>query len=192
MSRLPLMPLLRTVFVVLAFAAPFTTPLAQAGQVYKWTDDRGVVNYSTTPPSARKSTPVDVAPAATAVGEARSTGEAEYWRARSQREAASELTLERVRRETEELRQVKLRQEIVAAETAAREKSAAQLARDQCRSERRVDCDSNRAGVAASMQLAYPVVVVVRRPAAVSTTPYFSVTSNFTPGFSKPLVYSTR
>ena len=184
--------------LLLASMGLLATPLCHAQQVYKWTDDKGVVNYTTIPPSQRKSTSVDVAPAAAAVGEARSTGEAEYWRARSQREAASELTLERVRRETEELRQAKLRQEIAAAETAAREKTAAQLARDQCRSERRVDCESPAAnnwpgsgGYTTASLYPAPQYIIVSRSAAARapTRPYFSVTPHFTPGYSIPLIY---
>lgn len=43
--------------VALAAALVFG-PFAEA-QVYKWVDDKGVVNYSSTPPEKRKSTKLD-------------------------------------------------------------------------------------------------------------------------------------
>ena len=39
-------------------AALLFGPFAEA-QVYKWVDDKGVVNYSSTPPEKRKSTKLD-------------------------------------------------------------------------------------------------------------------------------------
>ena len=46
--------------LAVAFAWP---AVAQANTVYKWTDQRGVVNYSTTPPSAgQRASTVDISP----------------------------------------------------------------------------------------------------------------------------------
>lgn len=163
---------------------------APAATVYKWVDEKGVVNYTTTPPDKRKSATVDTAPAVEGKALPLDYNEARYWRERSQREALRELREERQRGETEALRQARLRQEMAAADAQARQKSFAQLVQEQCRSERRVDCENG--GYAASMAYAYPPVAVITRPAGVITIPptTFSVTSNFTPGFSKPLVYS--
>jgi hypothetical protein len=178
---------------------------APAATVYKWVDEKGVVNYTTTPPSNRMAAAVDVAPAVAGQGGTGGDGEACYWRERAQREAASGLEQDRLRRETEQLRQSKLRQEMAAAEAASKQKTAAQLAYEQCRSERRVDCETllglggapgyalgYASGGIGSSLYAYPPVVVTRRRAVPAPTgPYFSVTSNFTPGFSTPLIYAT-
>ena len=177
----------------------FATCAVSAATVYKWVDEKGVVNYTTTPPANRKAAEVDVAPAVAARGEQGAPAdydEARYWRARSEREAASAATLERMRRETEQLHQAALRQQSAVAAHAASQKTAAQLAIEQCQRERRVDCDASGGypgGDYGRSPYAYPQVVVTRGPAAAApAAPYFSVTPNFTPGFSKPLVYSNR
>jgi hypothetical protein len=163
-----------------------------AATVYKWVDEKGVVNYTTTPPSNRKTATVDVAPAVAGQGVVMDFDEARYWRARNARETASNMEHDRLRRDTEQLRQTRLRQEIAAAESDARQKSAAQLALDQCRRERRVDCETNPTGTFGTSLYPYPqVVVVARRPAAATASgSYFSVTPNFTPGYSSPQIYS--
>ena len=185
-------------------AAPFATPLAHAQQVYKWTDEKGVVNYTTTPPSQRKSAVVDVAPAVAGQAVLMDAGAARDWRARHQRESASEMTLERMRRDTEALRQTKLRQEIAAAETAARQnlatqRSAIERAIEQCRSERRVDCESpatgnlpGGGGYATASPVANPQFIIVNRSTVTRAPagPYFSTTRQFTPGYSIPQIYS--
>lgn len=176
----------------LTAAAALSAPMATGATVYKWIDENGVVNYTTTPPApsrAAKVATVEVAPPAEVRGAAQDNGEAQYWRARAEREAARDLAEQRLRRETEELRQVKLRQDIVAADTEARKKSAAQVAYEQCRAERRVDCDSNAAvavGGVLATSVVYPQVVVIARPtrSVAVQKPYFSSPPNFTPGFS--------
>ena len=176
----------------LTAASALSAPVATGATVYKWVDENGVVNYTTTPPApsrAAKVATVEVAPPAEARSAAQDNGEAQYWRARAEREAARDLAEQRLRRETEELRQVKLRQDIVAADTEARKKSAAQIAYEQCRAERRVDCESTAALAGAGMlatSTLYPPVVVIARPtrAVVVQKPYFSSPPTFTPGFS--------
>ena len=184
--------------LALGAAVLLAAPVAHAQQVYKWTDEKGVVNYTTTPPSLRKAAVVDVAPAVTGKGVLMDYDEARYWRARDQRESASEMTMERMRRDTETLRQTRLRQEIASAEAAAQQKSATQRAIDQCRSERRVDCESPAAnnwpgggGYVTSTLYPSPQFIIVNRAAVTPapSRPYFSVTPNFTPGFSNPLIY---
>lgn len=164
-----------------------------AATVYKWTDEKGVVNYTTVPPDRRPAQAIDAAPAVEGKGQGAGYDEARYWRERAQREALRDLQGERLQSETELLRQQRLRQEIAAAEAQAKQKSEAQLRQEQCRAERRVDCDSAPYGGAMYGYGGYaPGVVVVQRlgraPAPASS--FFSITSNFTPGFSKPLVYS--
>lgn len=163
-----------------------------ASTVYKWVDEKGVVNYTTTPPPggrAGKPTVVDVAPAVAGNSSGADNAEAQYWRARAEREAARDLAEERQRRETEALRQARLRQELAAADKDAAKKTAAQVAAEQCRAERRIDCDTNPAVLAGGVlaaTLVYPQVVVVARRATAPATPrpYFSSPPNFTPGFS--------
>lgn len=169
---------------------------APASTVYKWVDQNGVVNYTTTPPSNARSkvATVDVAPAVRGIAPVQDNAEAQYWRARTEREVASEMALERQRRDTESLRQAGLHQQLAAAENEARKKTAVQAAYEQCRAERRVDCDANTGiaagkGYAVGMTyplVAYPQVVIVARPAVrpVSPVPYFSSPPTFTPGFS--------
>ena len=166
---------------------------ALAATVYKWTDEKGVVNYTTVAPDKRPAQAIDAAPAVEGKGQGASYDEARYWRERAQREALRDLQGERLQSETELLRQQRLRQEIAAAEAQSRQKTEAQLRLEQCRAERRVDCDSAAYGGAMYGYGGYaPGVLVVQRlgraPAPASS--YFSITSNFTPGFSKPLVYS--
>ena len=190
------MPLSRTVLMCCCLlAAASISASASASTVYKWVDENGVVNYTTTPPldgragKAAKAAVVDVAPAVTGRATATDTGEAAYWRARAEREAARDLAEERQRRETEALRQARLRQELAAADKDAAKKTAAQVAAEQCRAERRIDCDTNPvvlAGGLLAATLVYPHVVVVARPATAPAAPrpYFSSPPNFTPGFS--------
>ena len=165
-----------------------------AATVYKWTDEKGVVNYTTTPPpESRKAKMIDAAPALNVVAANADYDESRYWRDRRQRETLRDLRDERLRGETEALRQARLRQEIALAEAQANQKSAADIAFEQCKAQRRVDCESTLFGLGGaygSAAVSYPVGV--RRRAGLTTVPptVFSITSNFTPGFSKPLVYT--
>ena len=183
--------------LVLGVVAPAAT---LAATVYKWTDEKGVVNYTTVPPDKRPAQAIDAAPAVEGKSQGAGYDEARYWRDRAQREALRDLQGERLQSETELLRQQRLRQEIAAVDAQSRQKSAVQLIQEQCRAERRVDCDSTPYGGAAYGGAVYgygyggyaPAVVVVQRPRRAPTPvpPLFSITPNFTPGFSKPLVYS--
>ena len=181
--------------LVLGVIAPAA---AFAAIVYKWTDEKGVVNYTTVPPEKRPAQAIDAAPAVEGKGQGAGYDEARYWRERAQREALRDLHGERLQSETELLRQQRLRQEIAAAEVQSRQKTEAQLRQEQCRAERRVDCDSAPYGGAPYGAALYgyggyaPGVVVVQRlgRASAPASSFFSITSDFTPGFSKPLVYS--
>lgn len=184
---------MNTAKILMMLACLLVVSAAPASTVYKWIDEKGVVNYTTTPPpqDGRSGKPavLEVAPAVGARGAAADTGEAHYWRARAEREAARDLAEARMRRETEELRQARLRQQLAAAERDATKKTAAQAAVEQCRAERRIDCE-NAPGMASGGVIAaapaYPQVVVVTRAARapVAQPPYFSSPPNFTPGFS--------
>ncbi len=176
---------------ILLFA---TVLVAHATTVYRWVDEKGVVNYTNTPPpAARKAATIDASPAVAGQGEVLSGEEARYWRARNQREALRDATEQRMQRETVQLQQARVQQEMALAEARAREKSQWQSAVDQCKSQRHVDCETAPYGP--THRRAAPVVIVARpgvNPFPSTGAPYFSVTPNFTPGFSQPLVYSTR
>ena len=173
------------------------TPAAAASTVYKWVDEKGIVNYTTTPPPAqRKAAVIDVAPAVTGRGALLDENDARYAYARDLREAASQMELNRLRSDNEQLRQLQLRQETAAAQRAARDQAAMQQAIERCRSLRHVDCETNPypAGSTLDPNWLYPYrqIVVVRRPPGVTPLPrpYFSTTPAFTPGYSIAPGYS--
>ena len=104
-------------------------PFAEA-QVYKWVDEKGVVNYSSTPPEKRKSTRLDEENGRLSTVES-------YDYARnlpSPRERALQDRVDRLEQEAARNRQ-----------TAAQQEAAAQQAqlqwREACIAQRRVDCD---------------------------------------------------
>jgi len=183
--------LLAGAFGILLMAAALA---AQATTVYRWVDEKGVVNYTTAPPpAARKAATIDASPAVAGQGDILSGEEARYWRARNQREALRDATEQRMQRETVQLQQTRATQEMARAEARSREKSQWQSAVDQCKSQRHVDCETAPYGP--THRHPAPVVIVARpgvNPFPSTGAPYFSVTANFTPGFSKPLVYTTR
>lgn len=118
----------------------------QADTVYKWTDQRGVVNYSTTPPSTgQRASTVDISPSVGLPADA-SAEEVRAWREKRERELASEKReLESMRRsrEAEQARTDQNRQQLAMADRENQAAEARRLAaRDQCLRERRVDCDS--------------------------------------------------
>lgn len=152
----------------LAIAAALLAPTwsALAATVYKWVDEKGVVNYSTAPPpAARNTVAINAAPALESVGLSASDEEARYWREKRQRETLRESRDYqdlRLRRETEELRQSQIRQQMqLAAQTASADDERRRQAREQCLRERRVDCDG---GGIANYSPYYPAPVVVRAP----------------------------
>jgi hypothetical protein len=128
--------------------------------VFKWTDERGVVNYSTAPPpQARKVVAVNAAPALEAHMSAEDE-EGRYWRERRQRETLRELEEARERRETRALREAQLRHsQSLATQAAMRDDEARRAWREQCLRERRVDCDAPSSWTTAYV----PAPVVVRR-----------------------------
>ena len=132
-----------------------------ATTVYKWTDDKGVTNYTTDPPpGARKAVAVNAAPALENRNYA-GDEEARYWRERNLRESVRDLEEMRLRRETEAERQGGMRRQAASAtQAASADDERRRLAREQCLRERRVDCDGG--GYAGGYY--YPPVVVLRAP----------------------------
>lgn len=139
-------PAASPVWMVAALLAAAAVQAAPASSVYKWVDEKGIVNYTTTPPPAqRKAAVVDVAPAVTGRSALQGYSDLSYYRDLSYswaRDAAGQAELERMRSQGEQTRQAQSRQEL-AAQRTARSQAANQQAIDRCRSQRHVDCDSN-------------------------------------------------
>ncbi len=138
---------------------------AAASTVFKWVDEKGVVNYATAPPAAaRNLVAINATPAIVSTGYQSGDEEARYWRERRLRESLREARDDqdlRLRRETEELRQVQIRQQMqLAAQSATSDDQRQRLAREQCLRERRIDCDGLGGGAIAY----YPAPFVARVP----------------------------
>ena len=134
---------------------------AAANTVFKWVDEKGVVNYATAPPpAARNLVAINATPAIVSTGLQAGDEEARYWRARRLRESLRDSRDDqdvRLRRETEELRQVQIRQQMqLAAQSATSDEQRQRQAREQCLRERRIDCDGG-GGISY-----YPAPIVVR------------------------------
>jgi hypothetical protein len=103
-------------------------PAAHA-EIYKWVDDKGVVNYSTTPPTNRKSVKLDEEQGRVSTIEAY-----DYSRGAPKREQALQERVARLEQEVARGRQT-------AALDAAAAAEAYRVWREQCFAQRRVDCD---------------------------------------------------
>ena len=148
--------------LAVAFAWP---AVAQANTVYKWTDQRGVVNYSTTPPSAgQRASTVDISPSVGLPADA-STEEVLAWREKRERALANdkrELESMRRSRELEQARSDQNRQQLAMADREIQAAEARrQAARDQCLRERRVDCDNPNSQFTTAQGT---TTVIARRP----------------------------
>jgi len=110
-------------------------PLATLAQVYKWTDDKGVVNYSSSPPDNRKSQKLDEDKGRVSTIEAQDLSRSEAVR----REQALKERVDRLEQDAERNRQSATAQELAAAE-------AQRQWRARCITERRTDCDDPYAG----------------------------------------------
>jgi hypothetical protein len=141
---------------------------ASAADLYKWVDDKGVVTYSNTPPTAKRPTKIEAVPERVSVY----TPDAELNKAMSpdiRRDAKianleNQLAAERRARQT------------VAQSPRTGVNERREAAYERCVSERGVDCDAVRNGSSSSYGAAYlPYVVVGSRvppqPFAVLSTP---------------------
>jgi hypothetical protein len=115
--------------LVLLAAALALAPAAHA-DVYKWVDEKGVVNYSSSAPEKRKSVKLDEDNGRV------STIQSDYARddVTTQRERALQQRVARLEQEAALSRQTAAQQEAVAQE-------AYRQWREQCFAQRRVDCD---------------------------------------------------
>jgi hypothetical protein len=112
-------------------AALWVAPLAEA-QVYKWVDERGVVNYSTTPPANRPSTKVD-----------EDSGRVSTIRAPDQ-----SRTQETQRERALQQRVDELERDAASRQSPPQQDIAAQRqSREDCLAQRRIDCDDPSRGL---------------------------------------------
>jgi hypothetical protein len=116
---------------VIALGITLALPLAAPAQVYKWTDDKGVVNYSSTPPDNRKSQKLDEDKGRVSTIEAQDLSKAEA----ASRERALRNRVDRLEQDAERNRQTAAAQDVANAE-------AFRQWRERCISERRTDCDN--------------------------------------------------
>jgi len=123
--------LMASVAVSILAAALAALAPAALGQVYKWVDDKGVINYSSTPPGNRKSQVVDEDKGRVSTIEAPDYPKAETAR----RERALQDRVDRLEQDASRNRQSAAAQDAGSAE-------AYRQWRERCIAERRTDCDN--------------------------------------------------
>jgi phage tail sheath protein FI len=163
-----------TLAAVLLAAAPVWA------QVYKWVDDKGVVNYSSQPPANRKSALLD--PNSVSV----STYTPEDTPTRAETNASVRMLTERIASLERKLEAERYtRQNLAEAQTTALERR-----HEQCLRDRRIDCD--HAGID-PYYAPYGPTVVVFRP-RLRTRPFVPARSAliFTPKPSRLMFAPTR
>jgi hypothetical protein len=128
MVRNSLMSIRRARLVALGIL--LVSPLAALAQVYKWTDDKGVVNYSSTPPDNRKSQKLDEDKGRVSTIEAQDFSKTDAAR----REQALKERVDRLEQDAQRNRQTATAQEFAAVE-------AQRQWRERCIADRRTDCD---------------------------------------------------
>lgn len=122
-------------------------------EIYKWVDDNGVTHYAGTPPATGKARKLDPATLTVSVYQAPPKDE--------QARKLAALQSQRIARLEQQLQAERL----ARLSQQASHRSDAELAREQCLKERRVDCDSGRDGVPASptfFTVAAPTYAIAR------------------------------
>ena len=119
----------RVPLVALGVALAF--PLVALAQVYKWIDDKGVTNYSSTPPDNRKSEKLDEDKGRVSTIEAYDASKGDAGR----REQALKDRVARLEEDAQRNRQTAAAQDVASAE-------AYRQWRERCIADRRTDCDS--------------------------------------------------
>ena len=115
----------------LLLAAALVAAPATYGQVYKWTDDKGVTNYSSTPPDNRKSQKLDEDKGRVSTIEAYDASKSDAAR----REQALKDRMDRLEQDAQRNRQTAAAQDAMSAE-------AYRQWRERCIADRRTDCDN--------------------------------------------------
>jgi len=182
--------------VVKAVAAGLALTLAggaSASTVYKWTDERGVVNYSTAPPpDARRPVAINTAFAIENRDPA-ALEEARYWREKRQREALRDVEERRVRREAEEGRDALVWRQAYAASLAAEAASnQRRQAYDQCMRQRRIDCDNPQAGSSYGYGYPSPVIEAGRSHQSIGQAAPFPVGGGYSLGIAPGTIAGTQ
>jgi hypothetical protein len=118
-------------FRLAALAASLLLALPAHAQIYKWVDDKGVVNYTGTPPANRKSVALDEEQ-----GRVSTIQAVDYSKVgAARREQALQARVARLEEEV-------ARGQQTAALDAAAAADAYRVWREQCIAQRRVDCDA--------------------------------------------------
>ena len=153
--------------------------------IYKWVDDKGVVNYSATPPATKAAVKSPVKTLDT--GESRLSVYTPARVPEAPRDNAAETLRNRVEQLENQLAAERGRRAYASTEADERKKRAY----EECLRARLVDCDPNRAPSSVSSVYPYPVIpVFVGRAASVITPTFFvnppaaPVAPN--PGWGKP------
>lgn len=115
---------------LVALGIVLASPLVALAQVYKWTDDKGVVNYSSTPPDNRKSQKLDEDKGRVSTIEAQDFSKTDAAR----KEQALKERVDRLEQDAQRNRQTATAQEFAAVE-------AQRQWRERCIADRRTDCD---------------------------------------------------
>jgi len=161
-----------TSLLMLGVCATFSAAPALA-QIYKWVDDRGVVNYSGEPPADRKAQQLDTSAITVSVYETEKPGP---WAVAARSEAASlSDKIDKLERQLEAER-------LARQYAAAADGRALQAAYDQCVSQRGVDCNGTYNG-------SYPywsTAVFVPRFHRFWTAPIFPATPGKAPAGNVP------
>jgi hypothetical protein len=117
-------------FLLATVAAPLWLALPAHAEIYKWVDEKGVVNYSNTPPENRRSVKLD-----DDTGRVSTIEAYDYSKdGAKQREQALKDRVAQLEEETARNRQAAAQQELAAAE-------AYRMWREFCIAQRRIDCD---------------------------------------------------
>jgi hypothetical protein len=144
-------------FRIATVAASLLLALPVHAQIYKWVDDKGVVNYSGTPPANRKSVALDEEQ-----GRVSTIQAVDYSKSGAAlRERALQERLARLEEEVARGRQT-------AALEAAAAAEAFRVWREQCIAQRRVDCDGPYAASFVDPGFAFFPGTAVARPRRVA------------------------
>jgi hypothetical protein len=180
---------MRRLILFFASAVLFLAPALASAQVYKWVDEKGVVNYSSQPPIERKATLLDP----NSVSVSSYTPDETLTRAATTTPSANERALaERIASLERRLEAERYSRQILADAQAR----ALEMRFEQCLRDRRLDCDY--AGFDPYFAPYGPTIVVFRpnlrprpivpsRPALAPKPPR----SSFVPSRASRLVSST-
>ena len=169
------LPLSRTVAALLVWVLAMAWSSGTYAEIYKWVDQNGVTNYSSSPPATGKAQTLD--PGATMVSVYQAPAPQNAARAL---DAAMRARIERLEDELRAERRARETRQV----SARAESDRRQYAYEQCVRDRHVDCDSG--GTHATPYFYAAVAPVVGRPLTPFTTPIRPFTP-FRP-FTRPAV----